>query len=94
MARSGSLYGAYVFQRKEKDPSIDVYRTLAQDYFGRRNITHKDMVAINEAGGPSVSCVNQWLYGKTLRPTNAAMEAAGRALGYQRVWQRMRKNSQ
>jgi hypothetical protein len=84
------VYGAYVF--KTKDPSIDQFRTLAEDHFGHR-VTAKDLTHVHEAGGPSASCMRQWIFGKTMRPTNSAMEAAGRALGYQRVWQRMRKNA-
>ena len=90
--RNGSLYGAYVFRAHEKDPSIDELRTKMEDHFGHR-IKGKDLAFIHNDGGPSVSCMHQWFFGKTRRPTNAALEAAGRAMGYQRVWQRMRKNS-
>jgi hypothetical protein len=84
------LYSSYVF--RDKDPEIDRFRTLVEDHFGHR-VSGKDLSHISESGGPSTSCMRAWFYGKTMRPTNPAMEAAGRALGYQRVWQRMKKNS-
>jgi hypothetical protein len=83
-------YGAYVF--KTKEPCIDEYRTLVEDHFGHR-VTNKDLEHISEAGGPSSACMRGWLFGATERPQNATMEAAGRALGYHRVWQRMKKNT-
>jgi len=88
--RNGSLYGAYVF--KTKDPAIDQLRTVVEDHFGHR-VKHKDLQQITEEGGPSVACMRAWFFGKTQRPQNPTLEAAGRALGYQRVWQRMHKNS-
>lgn len=84
------LYKSYMF--KEKDPVIDELRTIAEDYFGKR-INNHDMTQITEAGGPSVACMRAWWLGDTKRPTSATVEAAGRAMGFQRVWKRMRGNT-
>jgi hypothetical protein len=89
MAKNGHLYGAYVF--RTKDPAIDTLRTVIEDHFGHR-VTGKDLGHIHEAGGPSTACMRAWFFGKTRRPQNPTLEAAGRALGYKRVWQRMKKN--
>jgi hypothetical protein len=89
--RSGFIvYSAYLF--KDKDPAIDVYRTLAQDHFGKRNLSKEDYAEIEQQGGPNRNTVKAWFKGKTKRPQNATLEAAGRALGYERVWKRMRSN--
>jgi hypothetical protein len=87
---SSPVYGAYVF--KTKDPAIDELRTVVEDHFGHR-VTFKDLTHIHESGGPSVGAMQAWFFGGTLRPQNPTLEAAGRALGYERVWQRMRKNT-
>jgi hypothetical protein len=78
------LYSAYLF--RDKDPAIDEFRTVAQDHFGKRNLAHVDYDEIHEQGGPTGSCVKSWFEGKTKRPQNATLEAAGRALGMKRVW--------
>lgn len=83
------LYASYVF--KDKDPAIDEFRTLVEDHFGHR-VANRDLTEISNDGGPNSSTMRAWLFGKTRRPTNATLEAAGRAMGYQRVWQRMRSN--
>lgn len=77
------MYKSYVF--RTKDPAIDALRTVVQDVYGDK-ITHKALSAIERDGGPSVSCMNAWFFGKTRRPQNASLEAAGRAIGYKRVW--------
>jgi hypothetical protein len=90
--RGGStlrVYGAYVF--KDKAPSIDEFRTLCETHFGHR-VTNNDLRQIEGDGGPTVSCMRGWLFGDTMRPQDPTMEAAGRAMGYRRVWQRMRRN--
>ena len=79
------IYKSYMF--RDKDPAIDEFRTVVQGHFKRR-ITHKELREIADAGGPTVGCMDQWFFGKTMRPTNATLEAAGRALGFQRVWQK------
>ena len=84
------LYSAYVF--RNKDPAIDAFRTVAQDHFGKRNLSHEDYDEVHTNGGPSGSTVKAWFEGKTKRPQNATLEAAGRALGYHRVWRPMKGN--
>lgn len=87
--RGMRTYSAYRFT--EKDPAIDAIRTVMQDHFGKRNLSHEDYAEIPENGGPSASTVKHWFEGKTKRPQNATLEAAGRALGYRRVWRRMKE---
>jgi hypothetical protein len=79
-------YGAYLF--RAKDPAIDEYRTLVEDYFGHR-VTNKDLASISEAGGPTSGTMGSWFFGKTRRPQSATLEAAGRAIGYKRKWVKM-----
>lgn len=91
-ARGGStmkLYGAYVF--RDKDPAINQLRTLVEDHYGHR-VKNADLADISAQGGPSTACMHAWFFGKTMRPTNPTLEAAGRAMGYERVWRRMREN--
>jgi hypothetical protein len=76
-------YNAYRF--KGKDPAIDVYRTLVEDHLGRR-VNSKDLGKIEDDGGPGAGTMKAWFFGKTIRPQNATLEAAGRALGYSRKW--------
>jgi hypothetical protein len=79
-------YKAYVF--RTKDPAIDELRTVVEDHFGHR-VTNKDLKAIEEDGGPKLGTMRGWFFGKTRRPQNPTLEAAGRALGYQRKWVKM-----
>lgn len=83
------LYKSYMF--RDKDPAIDEFRALVERHFGRRVSGH-ELAQITEDGGPSTSCMRNWFFGETRRPQNPTMEAAGRAMGYRRVWQRMRSN--
>jgi hypothetical protein len=87
--RTPPLYKSYVF--KDKDPAIDELRSLVERHYGHR-VTGKDLADITEEGGPSTACMRAWFFGKTLRPTNPTLEAAGRAMGYERVWRRMGRN--
>ena len=80
------LYRAYTF--RTKDPVIDEIRTLAEDHFGKR-VNHVSLKAIEEAGGPTVSCMRGWFFGVTKRPQNPTIEAAGRAIGFRRKWVKM-----
>ena len=80
------LYGAYMF--KTKDPSIDELRTVVEDHFGDRVSPHM-LEQISEDGGPTSTTMRNWFFGKTRRPQSATLEAAGRAIGYRRVWQKM-----
>lgn len=83
------LYKSYVF--RNKDPVIDELRTIVERHFGHQ-MRGKDLREIAQDGGPSTSCMRAWFFGKTKRPQNPTVEAAGRAMGYQRVWRRMRGN--
>lgn len=84
------LYQSYMF--RGKDPAIDEIRTVMQDHFGHRNLTKDDYKTVQEEGGPSKGTVKAWFEGKTKRPQNATLEAAGRALGYHRAWVKNGKN--
>lgn len=79
------LYGSYMF--RSKDPAIDELRTVIEDLTGERLNKGSALRKIERQGGPSTSCMSGWFFGKTRRPQNATLEAAGRALGYERVWQ-------
>jgi hypothetical protein len=77
------LYRSYMF--KTKDPCIDELRTLVQDtHHGK--LSRKILHGIEESGGPNTGTMANWFFGKTQRPQNATLEAAGRALGYRRKW--------
>lgn len=80
------LYSAYLF--RSRDPSIDELRTVVEDHFGHR-VNVKDLAKITEDGGPTTGTMKNWFFGKTMRPQSATLEAAGRALGYRRVWQKL-----
>jgi len=84
--RTPPIYKSYMF--KTKDPVIDELRTLAEDFFGRR-VNNKSLSVITEAGGPSITCMRAWFFGKTKRPINPTIEAAGRAMGWKRKWVKM-----
>jgi hypothetical protein len=81
------IYKSYVF--RDKDPVIDQLRTMAEDTYGVK-INSKTLRIIADKGGPTVGSMKAWFFGKTKRPQNPTVEAAGRAMGYQRVWQRMK----
>ena len=80
------LYKAYLF--RTKDPVVDELRTLVEDHFGAR-VNYRALRQIEEGGGPTVSTMGQWFFGKTRRPQSASIEAAGRALGYKRIWKKI-----
>lgn len=77
------LYKSYMF--RDKEPVIDEFRTIVRDHFGE-SVTRKHLSMIHDLGGPSTGAMAGWLFGATKRPSNAAMEAAGRAIGKKRVW--------
>jgi hypothetical protein len=83
--RHAKIYKSYSF--RTKDPVIDELRTIIQDEKGK--LTNKVLRDIETDGGPSASAMHEWFYGKTLRPQNPAVEAAGRALRWYRSWKRM-----
>jgi hypothetical protein len=82
----GKVYQSYMF--KTKDPVIDELRSLTEQVFGRR-VAGDALKEIEQAGGPSVACMRAWYFGKTKRPQNPTIEAAGRAIGFMRVWKPM-----
>ena len=77
------LYKSYMF--RSKDPAIDVMRTMIQKSTTTK-ITRETLKAIEDGGGPSAGCMHGWFFGKTKRPQNATLEAAGRAMGKKRIW--------
>jgi hypothetical protein len=79
-------YGAYRF--RSKDPVIDETRTLVEDHFGER-VRSKHLRQIERDGGPSVTAMSNWFFGRTLKPQSASVEACGRAIGWKRTWVRM-----
>ena len=84
---STKTYGSYRF--RNKDLVIDELRTLIEENDGAR-VTGKRLAKIERDGGPSASAMRGWFFGKTRRPQSASIEAAGRAIGYLRVWQKMK----
>lgn len=82
------LYQSYMF--RGKDPAIDALRTVVEDHIGQKLNSTKPLHKIEDDGGPSVAAMHGWFFGKTRRPQNATLEAAGRAMGYERVWQKQK----
>jgi hypothetical protein len=70
---------------------IDELRTMVEDKFGAR-VNAKALGEIAAEGGPSASCMRAWFFGTTKRPTSATVEAAGRSMGYKRVWRPVGRN--
>lgn len=85
--RQPPLYRSYMF--RTKDPVIDQLRTMAEDTYGMR-VCGKSLQMIEDAGGPTVGCMRGWFFGTTKRPQNPTAEAAGRSMGYQRTWVRIK----
>lgn len=85
MSRTLRVYKSYVF--RDKDPVIDEFRTMVEKTYGEAN--RKALHSIRDGGGPSVAAMAGWLFGKTKRPQNPTMEAAGRSMGFKRVWVKM-----
>ena len=71
------LYRAYFF--KGADPAIAEVKNFVRD---------RSLSEIEKDGGPTSNTMYNWFRGKTKRPQNATLEAAGRALGMKRVWVR------
>jgi hypothetical protein len=80
MARGPKLYRAYFF--RGVDPAIQQIRQIIND----KQQGKPNLAAIEKAGGPTTTTLYNWMRGKTRRPQNATVEAAGRALGMKRVW--------
>jgi hypothetical protein len=70
-------YGTYVF--RAQDPVVDELRTLKADS------GQKDTVIAGLAR-MSTTTLSNWWTGRTRRPQNASVEAAGRAMGMKRKW--------
>ena len=81
------IYKSYTF--RDKDPAVDELRTVIEDHYGER-VSNKVLRKIQEGGGPTAGCMAGWYFRTTKRPQNATLEAAGRAMGYRRVWQPMK----
>lgn len=77
------IYQSYMF--RGKDPAIDELRTVIQDA-NKGKLTSAILAKITAEGGPSTGATRGWFFGKTRRPQNATLEAAGRAIGFKRVW--------
>jgi hypothetical protein len=75
--RTLKVYRAYFF--RSADPAIAEIKKV---------VGNQSLAFIEEEGGPATSTMSNWFKGKTMRPQNCTMEAAGRALGYRRVWVR------
>jgi hypothetical protein len=71
-------YGAYTF--REKDPVIYQLQEMAAG---------TKLSKITRDGGPSTTCMRSWFQGETKRPQNCTIEAAGRALGFERTWRKI-----
>ena len=69
------IYRAYFF--RGADPAIK----QVQAFVGNHSLS-----SIEKDGGPATGTLRNWFKGKTKRPQNATLEAAGRALGMKRVW--------
>ncbi len=70
-------YRAYFF--RGADPAI----AEVKKFVGNNSLSQ-----IEKEGGPANTTMANWFSGKTKRPQNATLEAAGRALGMKRVWVR------
>jgi hypothetical protein len=54
----------------------------------------EELAHIEVDGGPSANTMRNWFKGKTKRPQNCTIEAAGRALGMKRVGDQQRQRRQ
>jgi len=72
MARGFLRYKAYAFV--DKDPIIDVIRTLKRD-------SEMTDTEIHDKGGPAIGTLKGWFGGKTRRPQFATVAAAASAMG-------------
>jgi hypothetical protein len=62
---------------------------MAEDSF-REKINVKNLRKIEKDGGPKAGTMKAWFFGKTKRPNNATAEAAGRSIGWERKWSKMK----
>lgn len=70
---AGFVYKTYSFT--EKDPMIDVIRTVIAD-------SGETLKKISEDSGVATHTISAWLYGETKQPRAASVNAVLRALGY------------
>jgi hypothetical protein len=83
-------YKSYLF--RDKDPAIDELRNLFEKHNLRGDrLTRKSLKEIETGGGPIVGTTSNWFFGSVKRPHSASLEAAGRAIGFKRVWRKMEK---
>lgn len=68
-----TLYKSYVF--RDKDPIIDITRGVVQD----ASMSYQE---IHEKSGVSVSAINGWFNGATMRPQFATINAVLRTCGH------------
>jgi transcriptional regulator with XRE-family HTH domain len=71
MTRGLRLYKSYSF--REKDPCIDVLRTLVRD-------SGKTYAGVEDASGVTAQTLRNWFHGTTRRPQFATVAAVARAL--------------
>lgn len=74
-------YDTYLF--KDKDPVIDILRTLIVDNARHENETLTKIIArvAEESGTVSYSTLRGWFFGDTKRPQHATIEAVARFYG-------------
>jgi hypothetical protein len=68
-------YRAYFF--RGADPASAEVKKFANG----KSLSH-----VERDGGPAQGTMRNWFNGKTKRPHNATLEAAGRAMGMRRIW--------
>lgn len=74
MAKRGFLtYKSYIF--KDKDPAIDIVRTLVQD-------SGMSAKRLQDESGVPASTVRNWFKGPTRRPQFATLQAVARSTGH------------
>jgi transcriptional regulator with XRE-family HTH domain len=70
---TGYSYKSYSFV--DKDPMIDYIRTIIHE-------SGETLKKISEDSGVGVHTISKWLYGETMQPRAASINAVLRALGY------------
>lgn len=72
---TGQAFGYKSYAFTDKDPMIDVVRTIVQD-------SGETLKKISEDSGVAAHTIAKWLYGETKQPRAASINAVLRALGY------------
>lgn len=72
---TGQTFGYKSYAFTDKDPMIDVIRTIIHD-------SGETLTKIAEDSGVNPNTISRWLYGDTKRPQAVCMNAVLRALGY------------